>query len=1821
MKQHLLKFIFPIACIIFSCPEGQAQRFSIDGEDVNTCSGIFLDSGGEESAYSPNESFIVTICPEQSGGNNIQLTFSGTDIADDQLCFYDGPDTTANLISCADEFNAGASFVIQASADNTSGCITLFFRSNNEEEGTGWEANIRCIPNCQLIQAVLQESSPPVADTGWIDLCQGQTLELIGRGIYPENGNLYTQSDSSSNFTWNFGDGHSAFGPQVRHTYDQPGGYIVQLTIEDTLGCTNTNFISQRVRVSPDPNFSINQPLADNYCLGDTIAIKAQLNQTDAGNLSVVPQTAFFQSSAFRADSLPLPDGDGAIYQASVQFDNFTPGQQLDDINDLTGICLNIEHSWMRDLEIQLSCPNGQSVLLHQYAGRSDATLIQLGEPIRGDEANISPGTGYEYCWTPNATNPNWVEYGKVNQPTTLPPDDYQSLEPLDQLQGCPLNGEWTLKVADRWPVDNGFIFSWGIDFDPSLYPKLEQFTPEFEDFGWTINDSSVSVSPTEILAVLGKAGTNNYPFFVVDELGCRYDTSLSVNVLAPTQLSCLASLSTGLLNDTTLCRGDSIQLDATQNIPDTSQVSFEVFPDYELGFSNHPHESPYESVIEVVDIFPGTLDKPLQQIKSVCIDMTTDWAEDIHFFLESPSGQLLELSTDNGGGDDDYLNTCFRPDAVTSIREGVAPFTGNFQPEGNWNDLQGATINGAWTLLVSDGFGDTELGNLESWSITFNTTNQISYSWAPSQNISCTDCPTPTIVANNTQTYYLTITDVNDYRLEDSIRIEVPEDIELPEVTCTPSTEGDVRFTWPLRNDTRYDIRYRINNEPEVLLENYTNGFLVIDNLLDNDSIFFNLIITPSFDGLTCSSLVVSDTCRFIPCDLALELVNQTGTSCSNTNDALVSFTASGGTLPYEFLGNNQLLSGDTVTFSNVRRGSRLFLVRDARGCVDSLRTAIASPEPVEVALDLLQSISCADSADAIIEAVAFGGTGAYRFLWEDNLSTTSLLENVGAGTYNLTVTDENNCTVTDSITLTSGPLLTLSLDTRPPSCTNTFDGSVLAIVSGGEPPYTFDWNIGSTESAIDLVGRGNYEVTVTDARACSLTASVNLTTASPLRIDSVITEPTRCFGTRTGRATVFASGGTGNLEYLWDDPLGQIDSVANNLNSGTYNVEISDQNGCSITTQVFVEQADSVSVSVEVLAVSCRDGSDGQAMATGMGGTGSFTYIWDNGVEGAQIRNLTAGRYEVRAIDENGCEAESSVEVTQPDSVFTINAFQVESGCFGKMGNSAAVSTSGGNGAPFTYNWPDGQSTPSAVNLDSTIVMVTVTDSKGCPATDTVKLRDLPEIEANIIISPPSCHGFDNGALGINFVTGGTGNDIEEYTFEWNTGQTSSAIEGLLGGQEYVVTVTDPIGCTAVERRTMDEPAEIAFDPFITDVSCFGGNDGSIVLENIRGDGNNFQISWGGGANGIDNMASNLGAGTYAVTITDGRNCSNVETLEVQQPTPIRLSFETQDNNCFNEQEGEATVIAEGGVGNYSYRWSNGDTTAVAIGLSAGEYSVVIVDSNGCDATGSAVIFHPDPFDVTFDVKPPSCFGDRNGAVTVNVSGGTPPYSFSMDNKDYKTSNAFLGLQADRYKIFIRDQRGCLLFEDVLVNEPEPFSVRAVPKNRSIDIGDSLQLRSIIEGGEGRDISLFWKAPYGGTLNCDTCGIVIAKPDFTITYELIATTAEGCTSNDFISIQVNKPKVLLVPTGFTPNGDGNNDFLIVHGDNNTLIRRFQVFNRQGALVYEALDFQANDQSNGWNGNFKNQAAQSGVYIWVVEAAFQDGSTEVYRGQTTLVR
>lgn len=524
-----------------------------NNQTFNTCNGFLIDSGGQGGpGYSNNESIVITICPD-TPGEIISIVFNlfaldptntGTQQNPnvDFMSVYDGTSTAANTLGTYTGTQLQG-VVIEATQLNASGCITLEFYSNSV--GTGqFTASVSCETPCADPQAGGVILNGITSDS--IRVCVGDTVAFQDQGSFAQQGfNLV-------NYMWDFMDGDTANGTAVQHVYDVPGYYNVQLFVTDDNGCSNPNLIDLQVLVGTIPDFT-GFPADTSICLGESM------------NFVADPESYQVSWNGFpgsqQIDDGCLPDTLlGVSQDVQLLQTGFSAGTTIQNVNDIQSICLDLEHSFMGDLVILVECPNGQSSILHQQGGGG----TQLGVPNPLDNVDCSDpttqGTPFTYCFTPQATQ-TWVDWVNAQGGfgLTLPAGNYASVQPLSNLVGCPTNGVWTLTVIDNWAADDGTLFGFSLTLDPSYYPPPQTFEPQIG----LANDSSYWFNPQfqtflspdadSLVVTPTQSGAFTYEYFVFDDFGCEYDTSVTLYV------DPLAQTFAG--NDTSLCDNSILNL------------------------------------------------------------------------------------------------------------------------------------------------------------------------------------------------------------------------------------------------------------------------------------------------------------------------------------------------------------------------------------------------------------------------------------------------------------------------------------------------------------------------------------------------------------------------------------------------------------------------------------------------------------------------------------------------------------------------------------------------------------------------------------------------------------------------------------------------------------------------------------------------------------------------------------------------------------------------------------------------------------------------------------------------------------------------------------------------------------------------------------------------------------------------------------------------------------------------------------------------------------------------------------------------------------
>jgi hypothetical protein len=626
----------------------------------------------------------------------------------------------------------------------------------------------------------------------------------------------------------------------------------------------------------------------------------------------------------------------------------------------------------------------------------------------------------------------------------------------------------------------------------------------------------------------------------------------------------------------------------------------------------------------------------------------------------------------------------------------------------------------------------------------------------------------------------------------------------------------------------------------------------------------------------------------------------------------------------------------------------------------------------------------------------------------------------------------------------------------------------------------------------------------------------------------------------------------------------------------------------------------------------VSCNGGSDGSATISATGGSAPYSFAWNPGsLSGTTQNSLSAGVYLIAIQDDLGCTGSGTLTIGEP-SPLVASASGSNATC-GANDGSATASQTGGTG-PYTYLWsPSGGSSATATNLAPGAYTVTITDALGCSddASVTISTTNGPTISVDDIQNI-SCFGDDDGSATVS-ASGGT----PGYTYNWQPGNLSGAIQNNLGPATYTVEVEDASGCIDFTTITINEPAELVVTLGSIQPADCGSSNGEASVS-VSGGSGPYSYSWSP-SGGTGSSAAGLSGGSYNVTVTDDNLCSVVFPLIIPTSGGPTISVDVvEDVSCFGATDGSATISATGGLTPYTYDWSpSGGSAATATGLSAGTYTVSVIGNDGCISTESITIGGPSELVVDGTVTDENC-GQSDGAIAVSISGGSGPYSYDW-NPNGETTSSISNLTFGSYTVTVTDGAGCEVSESFVVNQIGSIPVTASPEYSTIVAGDEVQLTA-----SGAD-NYIW-TPVSG-LSCSDCPDPIASPLVTTTYIVTGTDASGCSGSDTVIIFVEIDCAeLFVPTIFSPNGSGPaaNELLCVHGNCISELT-FRIFNRWGEVVFESETPIGGSQSANsticWDGEFRGKPVQSGTYVYTIYARLFDDTIVEDSGNLTVVR
>jgi hypothetical protein len=606
-------------------------------------------------------------------------------------------------------------------------------------------------------------------------------------------------------------------------------------------------------------------------------------------------------------------------------------------------------------------------------------------------------------------------------------------------------------------------------------------------------------------------------------------------------------------------------------------------------------------------------------------------------------------------------------------------------------------------------------------------------------------------------------------------------------------------------------------------------------------------------------------------------------------------------------------------------------------------------------VATAAATSIDC-HSGTSTVTVTAIGGIFPYT-------GTGTFIES--AGTYSYVVEDATGCQATADIVITQPDPLVIDISSTVVVCNG--DQAVVTVTgSGGTAPYTGEGSF--------TVSPGSYNYTVFDDNGCSILGGITVSNPDPIVVTASPNDAS-CFGSADGTIDLNITGGYSPYDVSWDN--GDNGTSIGGLIAGSYEYTLVDDEGCSTTGTVSVNQPTQLSVSFTGIDNNCFGGSDGEIDLDVLGGTAPYSYMWNNGETTQDITGLSAGNYEVTVTDDHGCEIIDNFDINQGDEiVITVDAILDASNCV--TGDGEIMLTVTGGDGNFTYDWDNGATSEDITGLTAGDYNLAIEDGLGCIASFSTSITQPIGATVSLLdANDPLCFGDDNGTITID-VTGGSA----PYDFFWSNNETTQNIADLVAGN-YEVLVTDDLGCESSLTIILTEPDPIVITGTAIDANCHNSTDGEVSI-NITGGtiSTDYQYDWSDGAAFSANSKdiSGVPAGIYAVIVTDDNGCSATETFNVDAPTQISASANITDELLGND--GAIDITVSGGTAPYTFVWSNSATTEDISGLTEGPYSVVVTDANGCSETFN--------YNVGSSVGLTSSTGSWNVTVYPNPSNG---------------------------------------------------------------------------------------------------------------------------------------------------------------------------------------------------------------------------------------
>ncbi len=1215
-------------------------------------------------------------------------------------------------------------------------------------------------------------------------------------------------------------------GQSFTYTYDRAVGYNMTLTI--TKGNPNACNVTLPIRIRVAGVFQVATRPSFDLCKGEPFNI--YVSSDGIGSVDVVRPNGGSGSVLGVPDTVWLPDGipcnGSCFFRSCVTFTDFSAGATIRDENDVLYLLLNIEHSFIGDIYIALTCPNGQrSVILPQSGNGSSACRSEIptgydtwpggstntsydfgisGSGYSSDcNAQSTIGTGWNYIWS-NNTNRGYEYaggvYGYLYESENVGHDNsssvdsshyvdmsqiYHPMESFANLVGCPLNGTWCIEVVDGWSIDDGNIFNWELGLNEELLPDSWTYSVDV-DSAWTSCNWNMTKSGVymEITPPEDFVGTTTCDLNLRDEYGCvsHYPNIVTVT-MNPT---------VGNTDEVTVCDSYTwARTGQTYTVGDTiidNQLTDHGCPDRDtlILTLNYTHYDTTDA--------------------QACQSYT--WAANGQVYTattnvtETLSGQAV-------GGCDSIvtLNLEILPELTVEKDTAVCPITFPFDWYGSHFTGPGTQTQSLHTAGGCDSIVTLTVTQLskpmvniynpatangcplpasQNYVVTTNVTGgtaPYTYTWTGDYTGTESSATIPGTGTCGDFSVEVIVTDANGCMDTNSTSFSAI-DVEAPTfnnpITTTPAllSGGNCIYKVP-------DVITMVQPQDNCAIASQVQDPPANSDITGETDVI--VTITDACDNVSTHTVHLT-----VPATVEGE-IEHTDVACNGGNDGIVNvFNVTGGSGSYHYAwsasggGSSSGGLNDVATITGCTAGFYTVVVSDANGCSVTLNDTINESSDMVLTLTptTVQCFNTATGSVAITEVT--GGTTPYTFNWSNGSSSSTGIDNLMPGQYSLTVIDAANCRITVSATVDNRPQLVVSpAGSVNTLCFGTSDGSASASAVGGVAPYSYvmsdtDTNTTGTFGSLPA---GSYQVQAIDAMGCKDTTTVTVQQPALLQLQETMSAHSNvdCFGNSTGSVTVAASGGTPQYTYELNGVTNNSGVFSNQLAEGTYTVYVRDANNCEAQTNVTITQPAILEISATHADLRCKQDGSGSIDLNVWGGTTPYTYQWrynsSNYATSQDLTGIMAGVYAVTVTDANGCPHDTTITVTEPEGM-TLTMSQPVAIC---LHESADVSASVQDGTPpYRFSWSNGH-TNNGVTTDQQTVTPNAT------TTYTVNVLDAAD-----------CPMSDQVTVTVNYPTTGIDNQRACDSYVWPT-----------NGAEYTASTNNPMVSTLTNIYGCDSTA----------------------------------------------------------------------------------------------------------------------------------------------------------------------------------------------------------------------------------------------------------------------------------------------------------------------------------------------------------------------------------------------------------------------------